>query len=155
MRINLLNDQNTIRSNALNIDPFADPLEPSKTFGGLENLDLHVDDGEAEEIIAYDIIDYLQARDLERTVEGWVRKLKFNGKITIGGLDIYEVSKGVINGNLNLAQINGLLYEDYRHKQRKSVSTIQNVVSLLQKFGLKILHKRLNGYDYVVVAERV
>ena len=155
MKVNLLNDQNTLRSDAMNIDPFADPSDPSKTFGGFENLDLHVDDGEVNELFAHDIVDYLQKRDLEPIIDGWVRKLALNGRITIGGVDIHELSKGTINGVIDIAAINELLYEDHRHKQRKSVFSISNMVDLLQKRGLKILHKRLNGFRYVVVAERV
>ena len=118
---------------------------------GYEQVDLSevasLDDGAYEEILVGSCLDFIEQRD-EFTKE-LVKKIRYGGKIIITGLDIYEISRAVINRNLRLEEINPVVYDG-----RYSVSSIFDMVKKIQELGLKPIHKRANDFNYTIIAER-
>lgn len=156
MKINLLLNGDGIRSGYLNLDPLADPNDSMKTQGDICNLDEYVDDAEADEIIATDIIDFLPTNDLESVLSHWLSKLRHGGSIVVGGVDIREVARGLLNQRLTLNQANMLLYggQQSPHDYRKTTLTLQKLLEIFQQLGFKVIQKRQENYFYQVKAER-
>lgn len=156
MKVNLLLNSDSVRSGFLNVDPMADPGHPDKTIGDITNLDDLVDDAEADEIIALDVIDYVPAPALERVLTNWISKVRHGGTIAIGGVDIMAVARGLVRQEISLTQANVLLYgqQSAPWEYRKATIDMQTVISTLQKFDFKIIQKRIVNYTYVVKAER-
>lgn len=125
----------------------------------LYNLDNLADDGEVEEILAYDVIDYLEAGKVEGAIDHWVRKLRVGGKIVVSGTDIIEVAKGVASYKLTVADANKLLYNADRDNPKTYKKVAFTCLALKEylgkKHGLKINTARINGYQMVVSAEKV
>lgn len=77
-----------------NIDPFALPTDkPLKINCHPDNLDILVNDGEAEEIIAHNVINYLNNNSLLFILKSWCKKLAHTGVLDIIYTDIIEVSR--------------------------------------------------------------
>lgn len=156
MRINLLLNGETPRSGFLNLDPLASPGDELKTRGDLSNLDEFVDDSEAEEIIATDVIDFLPPQTVDGVIDHWIRKLRHGGSIVVGGVDIREVARGLMNQSITPEYANLLLYgvQSAPHEYRKSTMTMQRLLGVFQAKGLKVMHKRIVSYYYQIKADR-
>ncbi len=156
MKVNLLvNSPHFHRNGYLNIDPFAKDGDQHRVRGDVSNLDALVDDGEAEEIVAYEILDLFPFRDGGTILNNWLKKLKKGGTIVLTSLDILSVAKDLHFGNL-----------EYDHKMiygnqtanwdfRKASYPLRELVAELKERGLKIIKQRIDNYKAVVVAERL
>lgn len=141
----------------LNLNQF--PFRPEEQKQDVRNLDNLMDDGEAFEILAYDVIDYLQANEVEPTIDHWVRKLAVGGKIVIGGVDIVDVAKALASYKIGIGEVNNLLYSgkpELPHMYKKTSVTANAIKEYLRdKHGLRINTVRVNGFNMVVEAEKV
>lgn len=156
MKINLLLDApGEVRSGYLNIDAFADGND-ERINGCLIDLDDHVDDAECEEIIAVGILDYYSARDADKILKNWLRKLAHGGTITIGSYDVVETAKAISNRKLSPEDITIILYGEQGKpwQFKKTALTVNQVATVLETKGLTILKKRIEGLKFIVVAER-
>jgi hypothetical protein len=124
--------------------------------GDVCNLDHYVCDAECEELIALDVIDFLPSNELDTVIDNWIRKLRHGGSITVGGVDMREVARGLVNQTLTMDRANILLYGAQRqpYEYRKSTLTMQKLLAVFQTRGLKVIQKRLVNYYYHVKAER-
>ena len=137
-----------------NIDPLGenDPNKIATDFGNLDNI-LH--DSEATEILAEDVIKYIPYKNIPGVLHNWIRKLRINGKIIIGGYDIDEIVKSYLNKTCSLDEINTLLYgRDRDPMALSSIVTVSYIKDLMEKFGLNIIKLRKNGYEIMVEACR-
>lgn len=156
MKVNLLrNAPDDAMNGFLNIDPFADGKDCRKQ-GDLADLSFFVEDAEATEIVARDILDFYDKSLWERTLDGWIKKLRHGGKIVVGGVDIYEVSKAVSNYSISTADANRLLHgeQDAPWNFRKTNATLFDMTGLLESKGLKVMKKRMSEFHYIVEAVR-
>lgn len=156
MKLNLLLNSKNVRSGFVNVDPLASPDEADKVRADVCNLDAVAEDAEVDELVATDVIDYLPARQLDDIVDNWIRKIRHGGTIVVGGVDVREVARGVVNQELDLESANRLLYgfQDAPWEYRKAALTVQKLIDVFASRGFKILHKRLENYYYQVKAER-
>lgn len=156
MKINLLLNSNNIRSGYLNIDPYALPGDPDKIHGSLVDLDEYVEDGEAVDFLALDIIDYIPSNSVNDVITGWLKKIRHGGTITIGGIDLREVAHAILHHQINLTEANILLYGAQRAPwdYRKATLTIQHVIQALKEQGMKLERKQIVQYHYFVTAKR-
>ena len=157
MKLNLIYAQaGDVRNGYTNLNQFK--IRNEELEQDLHNLDNLVDDGEVEEILAYDVIDYLDASKVEATIDHWIRKLKVGGKIVVSGTDIIEVAKGVASYKLTISDANQLLYNVDKNNPRtyKKVAFSCGALKeyMAKKHGLKIVTARINGYQMVVSAEK-
>lgn len=156
MKINLLRNTNDVLSGYLNIDPFTMGTDTDKVAGGLTDLSYHVDDAEASEIIARDILDYFDPPTGDRALENWIRKLRHGGKLVVGGTDLYEVAKAITNYSLLPEAANKLLYGSFTQpwEMKKHSTCLLATASWLEVKGLHVIKKRLNNFSYCVEAQR-
>lgn len=156
MKINLLLSDNSPRSGFVNIDPYAPSGDPLRTIGDVTNLDEHCEDAECDELVALDIIDYVPALELDSVLLHWLKKIRHGGSITLGGVDMREVSRAFVAQKISLEDANILFYgaQSAPWQYRKSTLTLQKLIELLESKGLKIVQKRINHFSYSVKAVR-
>jgi predicted SAM-dependent methyltransferase len=153
MKVNLLlDDIAAIRPDYLNIDPLA-PLNHDNIIRDTFKELREIDDGEADSIVALDIIDYYTPKEVMDFLTVWVKKLKHGGILTIGFTDIYALSKGIMMRYLNLEAANLQLHgpQDKAWKIRRCSMSIDFIAKSLETRGLKILNKRLGGNAKAIV----
>lgn len=111
MKLNLLLDNPAgILNGYVNVDPFAKGQD-ERVCAEVTNLDSVVSDGEAEEILAYDILHYFPMIMVDGMIANWLKKLSIKGgKLAISATDLYEVSRQFWIGDINADKANCLLY---------------------------------------------
>lgn len=156
MKINLLLNSKAVRSGYTNLDPLAPPGDPDRIPGTLTNLDDFVEDAEATEIVALDVIDFVPSTDTNDVLAHWIRKLRHGGILTIGGVDLRDVCKAVVFQQLNLTEANLLLYgeQEAPWQYRKATLTLQHVINALEEQGMEITRKHSDRFRYCVTARR-
>jgi hypothetical protein len=139
MKINITLDKSDIRSDYLCL------TQP-------EFLEDMVDDAEASEIRAMDVLQSYCVAEAYKTLDKWISKLKHGGLLTIGFVDIYELSKALANRSIPLEVANSILYGTTI--QYKSSFTTKAVAEYLQSKGLLLRSKRVQNFRGVITAER-
>ncbi len=161
MKLNLLMNSTDVRANYINIDPF--PTLPEhqvfseeKKQGDIRSLDWITDDGECEDILALDIINFLSPPEIERVTAGWCRKLKQGGSITLGTLDLREICRSMVHSNMPVPDAILALYgpQSQGWDIRKNALTLQILEQILQQNGCRITKKRSNNYKSIVTGQR-
>lgn len=153
MKLNLTLDLAGQRSGYVNINPLAREDSPDFIRSNIDNLGLYVDDCEAQEIIALDLIDFVPIQDKENIVRHWLSKLALGGTITIGGNDIGQITKAFTFNQIDLGQTAELLYGS--QIPRSGLVTCAQMRKILEGGGLKVTEARLSNFSYYVKAERV
>tara|TARA_Y100001938_G_C8074820_1_gene425355 strand:- start:1378 stop:1863 length:486 start_codon:yes stop_codon:yes gene_type:complete len=157
-KVNLIHGEGDVLDTHLNINPFTKKTEDGLLVrGDLTNIDKYVDDAEAEEIIAMDVIDYISTTKTAETIANWISKLAIGGRIVIGGIDIIAVSKSLADYSLDIASANLLIHgkqdEPYLIK-RASFSAYDLAEYLEVTYGLGIVKKDIQNYKMFVEAQR-
>jgi len=122
----------------------------------LSDLSNMIDDNECLEILAPEMIDYIPINQMETIIGAWVKKLRHGGKIILGGKDIYEIAKRIVRGEFDTKVANLVMYGSQSGVWDISRGKInlKDLVDLLERFGLQITKKKLNGIDMLVEAQR-
>lgn len=158
-KINLIYGEGDLLHTHVNINPFAAEEQEGKIIrDDIANLDKYVDDGELEELTAYDVIDYIPSTKAEDAITNWVRKIKIGGKICIGGTDLIEVCKSFSQYRIDINLANELLHgtQEKPYLIRRINFTAIGLSDYLQdKFNLQINRKIVNNYKMTVEAQRV
>lgn len=112
MKVNLLiNQKHLAKDGYLNIDPTALPEEaPLIIEGNPTILEKHIEDNEAEEIIAINIIDYVAYGKVSTVLKQWVGKLSHKGKLIVGFTDIFSVARRFYIGQIEKDKVAEILY---------------------------------------------
>ena len=162
MKINLLLNNKNLLNTHTNIDPFADGSDDRICGNVTDFLDSQGNeiccDGEVEELIAHEIIEYFSPGQVDYILNVWVKKLSLNGTLVISAVDFEEVARGIIFGNLNRAeQLNEMLHgkQEEAWQQKKTVFSLNILVGMLETRGLKILKKINENFRCIIVAQRV
>lgn len=159
MKLNLLlNNPDDVRSGYVNVDPFAPDVEDpaGRLKGDVADLSHCCCDGEATEIVAYDILNYYSGESADVLIQNWLSCLAHGGKLTLSVVDLQEVSRGLLAGTLSLEDANHLLHGEQRAdwEFRRCSLTMGRVVEMLENTGYKILHKRVTNHRAYVTCER-
>ena len=162
MKLNLLMCSDDVLAGYRNIDPVPtftnteQAFSSDKEIGDVQCLDGIADDGEVEEIIAQDIIDYVDIPNKLQTIQNWVKKLSYNAKLVISGIDLYETCKSFGSTALSDEQAILLLYgdPDFPFGQRRGCLQMEQVINILTQLGLVVIQKRISNFRYTIVAER-
>jgi len=154
MKVNLIRKNSEKLDGYMNLDPH--PSTDDVTACSHENIDAFVDDGEAEEIRACDVIDFLPTGKLMDTMKHWRKKLRLKGKLTIGGTDLREVARSLQQGSISEQSANELLYNvnDTDWDIKRSAGTIEIMVNVFNQLGLKIEEKLLRNNRYIITGTR-
>jgi len=155
LKINFLRNQPDILGGYANVDPLATGQDDRIQLD-YANIDSICEDAEATEILARDVLDFVDPLKSETIINHWIKKLRKGGQIVIGGVDLEEVAHQVINASLNIAQANQILRGDWSQpfNIRRSNVTLETMADFLQSKGLKILHRRISNHHYSITAER-
>jgi|TARA_Y100000593_G_C4229372_1_gene296154 hypothetical protein len=138
----------------VNIDPLA-KNEPDKIAADFGNLDNLIHDSEATEILATEVVQYIPFTSVPKVLENWAKKLRINGKISVGGYDATEACKSYANKTCSLEDLNILLYGDPSTPiANSSAISMPFIKNILENLGLKILKQRKNGHHILVEAVR-
>ena len=108
-----------------------------------------VEDSEATEIIASDIINFTDISSINDLLSGWVKKLRHGGRIVVGGVEIDEVCKAFISKAIDVNQFNKLV-----HEGRGSQITTTDLEKILINHGLTITKKRTDNFNMIIEAIR-
>lgn len=157
MKINLLLDnKDGVLNGYLNIDPLSENC-PSRIAGDVSNLDFICDNGEVEEILAYNIIEYFHFSLVDGIFNNWLSKLKVGGKLFVSIIDINELSRIYYLNKINLDKFNNIIFGEQKKNwdTKKCGLTVYNLTEVLENKGYKILKSEINGYEGLVACERV
>jgi hypothetical protein len=155
-KINLLYGSGDVLHTHLNLDPFTSEETDALIRSDIKNLDSFIDDAEAQEIIALDVIDYIPLTDINKVIQHWVSKLRHGGSLIIGGTDLFEVSNAFSQYRIDITQANKLIHgEQSKPYLIKRVNfTVMGLVDYLSALGLKLQKKRVSDFHMTVEAIR-
>jgi predicted SAM-dependent methyltransferase len=158
MKINLIYGEGDILNTHLNLHPFAMQETDDVKIADVKNIDRFVCDGEAEEIVALDVLDYLVLYEVTKVIGHWVQKLKIGGTLIIGGTDMTLVCKSFAEGDIDLETANKMLHgiQTQPHLVKRVNLTLLGVCNFLMQDcqGLQIMKKRYNGHNYIIEVRR-
>lgn len=140
-------------SNYLNIDLAAKPNEQDRVLGDVFKLDPLIDANECSEIILCDTLDYLHVQARAQALQHVLTRIAHGGKIIIMGNDVYEVSRLVHNGQLDLQQANNIVYGMGRKGFVRPLDNVA-VANTTGQFTLDSVKYQPNGFSYVVILVR-
>ena len=130
--------------------PVTDNVVPYE--GELENINLDkiCDNNECTDIIAGELINYIPVDKVFAVLSHVCMKLRHLGRITVGGTDSRMLALGIVNGGLDPAEANKVIYAE----GHKSILPMNDMALLLSKIGLVVLSREFNGVNYLITAER-
>ena len=108
--------------------------------------------GQAVEIYAPTILDYLPMGEHQKLVEYWSRLLSIGGKIILGGTDLYMICRSAVERTASIDQVNKVLF--YKKSQLKSLTSLQSTRRLLESLGLEIVKCDLVDNNYAICGKR-
>lgn len=114
---------------------------------GLNFLDT-LSNNECEEIIATDILNHVPYNNIDGVIQKFVTKLRYNGKLVLGGYDLRSFCRAVIN-NL-ISETEGLQII----QSARSMVPCNSITNYLTSLGLTIQSSIINGPTYEVTAIR-
>jgi len=158
MRVNLLFDNpGAVRSGYLNIDPFAPtPDTHGRVVGDVNNLDKLVENGEAEEIVAHDILGYFPPQQVDEVLGNWLGKLAHKGILTVACPDVGEAARQFLQNLIRIEDYNVLLHGEQTEgwQLRRSSFTLPLLVGVFTTRGFRVIQKRIQNNFAVVTAQR-
>jgi len=143
MKINMSFNNRVLLEGYENIDPFA---LPNDKFGRInchpDNLNLVVNDGQADEIIANLVLNYISHTKLYSTLKMWSNKLAHNGTLEIFYIDLIEVSRLVTTGQITENNAIELIYGSQKEEWDffKSSISIYELKMFFENAGLVVEH---------------
>ena len=155
MRISITVGADQFKNGYLNIDPISGELDGG-VKADVRNLDEIVMDSECVEIIAEEVLDYLELESAKAAIAHWIKKLRHGGKIIISGTDYYEVCKQAMQKTIDINQFNHLIHGGFVQPWDVKMShmSINDLQNELNSHGIKILKRRVNGFSMVIEGER-
>src|SRR5690348_14687224 len=141
MKINIMFGNADELSSHTNYNPF----ETGKLVWTLDGI---CDNGEVDEIIAIDCVDYIDSNLASDVVANWIGKLAHGGKLIVGGTDLYEISRSFSSYKVPLDFVNTMLHGSQQNALlfKKAVYTGAAMAEYLKSHGLKIMKQRINEF---------
>lgn len=124
---------------------------------GLDLEPLGVDDGELNELLFDNVLEYVSIKVVEDTLAKLSKKVRKGGIVRVIGTDVIEVSKMISGYRMDLQQINRTLFGEQEKDDitKKCIFHVGHIAAFLDEaLGFKILKQRINGVEFLVEAER-
>lgn len=156
MRINLIYGEGEPKTGYLNLSPFCKQEDEYNKKCELDNLH-YLCDGEATEILAIDVVDYLSLTEVNSYIDHWVSKLRIGGKLIISGVDGFSVAKAFSSYQISIDEYNGLIHgsQTSPHLVRRTSLTLTGLEQyLVETHSLTLVHKRYDGFAFMIEVER-
>jgi hypothetical protein len=109
---------------------------------------LDISDNECQEILANDVLDNFSIDKVGECITSLVNKLRLGGTLVVGGKDVRLFAKAVLNNGISEIVASEIV------NSCQSMSSINDVVPVLQHLGLKIINTNVAGIHYEVKASR-
>jgi len=153
MKIRITVGANEQLSGYVNIDPISKFNDLAIDIRDLSEV---VENSECREILAEDVIDFLEKKESFTVISNWISKLRHGGKIIITSVDAHVTSGLLYKGKIELSTFNKLMHGNFTAPWdvKLSHSTIEEMSSFLISQGLVINKKRQNGPHMIIEAER-
>lgn len=132
MKIQLTIDQPS-RAGYFFASPANENEEIAKNFLDLEKF---AKSCQCSHIYAPEILDALSYEDIPKYISIWVDLLEPNGKILVGGTDIYMIAKSSVSRELSMDEINTILFK--RPYFVRSINSIESIKNMFLGMGLQI-----------------
>jgi len=126
-----------------------------QNIGLKKNIDFYSEPYECDEIYSTDMLNYINADKLENYIEHLVSKLKRGGLLRLGGNDYIEISKMAIKQDFNVLEFNRIVFGDSLVRPIGSAITLTFITAILARLNVRVLMKRINGYEFFIEAERL
>ena len=120
-------------------------------------IDVVIDDAEAIEIIANNVLEYVPQSEVIEFLTKIVNKLQHGGTLIITGVDAYTAAKDFVSYKISIEYFNALLHggQEGGEKTKHTTLTLHGMVNFLQtRFGLKIISKVLEEHNFSIEAQR-
>lgn len=110
-------------------------------------------EAQCSEIYAPDILNYFTVSDIEYVLPLWVKLLKPNGKMIVGGIDIYVLARAINKRQLHLIDFNKKIFSEVIN----SFSSANYTKTFLNSIGLKVTNINIdyNQFTYTVEGIKV
>lgn len=154
MRINIWSGFNFAIENFKNYDFFNTKDFLKCTFVDVDKI---ADNGEVEEIIAINTLNYIEHVNIEMCIKNWFKKLKYDGTITLSFFDFLEVCRFLTVGQLTLAEAKKMLYgeQDFYDNFFKSGISLEEIKNIFISLNAKIEICKRDGVFSYIRARRV
>lgn len=116
--------------------------------GDVSKIETTVTPSSATEVIANDVLDEWNPR--EPVGRGLAKLLRRGGRISFVGHDLEEIARAMFNRSISLDEANKLLYSN----SKKSMATMEQMLQMVDSFGLKVITARVQAFQYYIVAVR-
>lgn len=156
MKINLIYGEGETYNGYLNLNQFLEKESDNIKRCDIKDISKFVEDGEAEEIVAIGILEYINHNKISEVLTNWARKIKFGGKIVIGFLDAYEIARNFNNGFINLEVYNALIHGsgEKPYMVKRTCLNTSLIKQMLSKLGFKMMKHKINNFNITVEAVR-
>lgn len=125
--------------------------EKEKVPSGANKVSLkdcnNIDPSSCTDLFVGDCLDFVDER--QKLFEIILSKIRYGGQITITGLDLVDVGRGLFLGQITPVEANNILY-----KGRVSGDTMRGIIEALQHYKFEIVQQRCHNLYYTVTAVR-
>lgn len=108
----------------------------------------NVVDNECEFIMANEIIDDFELSKITGVLQRLISKLRLNGELVVGGTEIRLFCKNVVNDLIDESSGSEII------KTKKSMTSMNSVLKILESLGLKVKLTQMNGIHYEITCVR-
>lgn len=124
--------------------------------GDFKDLDLIAETASCVEILAENVVDYVNVDRVIDVINHWVSKLRHGGRIIIKGVNLESLVKKFLNGELTTLDFNKILFGESNHpwQHKSGCINLEDVDETLRKAGLRVVHKKLDDVEYVIIGQR-
>ncbi len=148
MRINLGTDT---RQGYINVGKTPGP---NITLGDFKNLTGITQDGTAEELVAIDVVQYIDHANLLGVLSNWVSKLSKGGEIYIQAPDSSLLGTIMQYEQTTVEQINKLIFGDSEKNRAVGIYNLTGFDTLLRNLGMEIISKTYVGQTHFGIRAR-
>lgn len=122
-----------------------------------ENIDIIVDDGEADEILAINVLNYIEFNKIKDVVTNWYKKLKYDGTITISFFDFVEICRALTTNQLSFSDAKKLIYGEQNEGWQffKSGLSLVELKNFFTSINSKIEYCKRDGFISYIKIRRV
>lgn len=140
----------------VNISPIRSQ-EGDIKIGDVSNVDWIIDNGELEELIAMNVLEYFEHHKVPGIISNWVSKIKVGGKLIVGFCDSFEIARMYVLGMMQPLDYNILVHGKLNppHYIKKSSHRADLLITSIEKaHSFKLIKHTLNGVDVTLTFER-
>lgn len=126
-------------------------------INGQSPLDLSIiDDGEADEIICHNVLQYVPIENMRSYLELLSKKLAHKGRLIIVSYDSISLVSDYYHGKIDTYRFNELIYgtKQWAWDFKQSIVSLDEVNETVRTLGLKVNSRKLHNNQFSIIVER-